>query len=257
MPARTFEQILKFNPYHDAKGRFASANSAASFTYSPGKSKAHDMAIQRERERQAAAAASAVNTKTRGHLNLMTHNTAVQNTMDECGVTQQEAKDMIKAVSGYTEGYAYAMRNWQQKGDAGTEMTVAEAKEMSDNVEKFIQKSPKWAGGELYRGISVDPNTAKGIVNQAKAGKPMDMKGTSSWSSDRDISEDFTAASLGISTDVTIMFKTPSTKKGASVTHLAAFDQAEVIISKDARWIGKSVKQVYRDYWEITLEEMP
>lgn len=44
-------EVNKFNPYHDSKGRFASANSAASFTYSPGKSKAHDNAIAREQER--------------------------------------------------------------------------------------------------------------------------------------------------------------------------------------------------------------
>jgi len=47
----TFDEILKFNPYHDSRGRFASAGSAVSFTYSPGKSNAHDNAIQREKDR--------------------------------------------------------------------------------------------------------------------------------------------------------------------------------------------------------------
>lgn len=42
-------EVEKFNPYHDAKGRFTSANSATSFTHSPGKSKAHDKAIAREK----------------------------------------------------------------------------------------------------------------------------------------------------------------------------------------------------------------
>ena len=46
----TFEEVLKFNPYHDQLGRFSSAQSAVSFTYSPGKSEAHDKAIQRARE---------------------------------------------------------------------------------------------------------------------------------------------------------------------------------------------------------------
>lgn len=55
MPASTFVEILKFNPYHDSKGRFASAGNAASFTYAPGKSKAHDNAIAREQERQSSA----------------------------------------------------------------------------------------------------------------------------------------------------------------------------------------------------------
>lgn len=49
--AKTFLDILKFNPYHDARGRFATASSATQFTYAPGKSKAHDLAIAREKER--------------------------------------------------------------------------------------------------------------------------------------------------------------------------------------------------------------
>lgn len=40
-------EIEKFNPYHDSRGRFASANGATSFTYMPGKSNAHDLAIAR------------------------------------------------------------------------------------------------------------------------------------------------------------------------------------------------------------------
>lgn len=56
--AKTFDEVLKFNPYHDSRGRFASAKGAASFTYAPGKSKAHDNAIAREKERQATAGAA-------------------------------------------------------------------------------------------------------------------------------------------------------------------------------------------------------
>ena len=54
MAASTFAEILKFNPYHDNKGRFASADSATSFTYAPGKSTAHDAAIQRAKDAHAA-----------------------------------------------------------------------------------------------------------------------------------------------------------------------------------------------------------
>lgn len=55
MAAKTFADILKFNPYHDSKGRFASADTATSFTYAPGKSTAHDKAIQRAKDADAAA----------------------------------------------------------------------------------------------------------------------------------------------------------------------------------------------------------
>lgn len=51
--SKTFSEILKFNPYHDSKGRFATAGGATSFTYRPGASRAHDLAIEREKQRHA------------------------------------------------------------------------------------------------------------------------------------------------------------------------------------------------------------
>ena len=49
--AKTFSEVEKFNPYHDRLGRFTTAEGAVSFTYSPGKSKAHDLAIAREQKK--------------------------------------------------------------------------------------------------------------------------------------------------------------------------------------------------------------
>ena len=45
--AKSYDEVRKFNPYHDRLGRFSTANGAVSFTYAPGKSRAHDLAIQR------------------------------------------------------------------------------------------------------------------------------------------------------------------------------------------------------------------
>lgn len=45
------DNVEKFNPYHGADGRFTSASGAASFTYKPGSSKAHDNAIENEKKR--------------------------------------------------------------------------------------------------------------------------------------------------------------------------------------------------------------
>lgn len=58
--AQTFvEAVEKFNPYHDKRGRFASGGNAASFTYSPGKSRAHDLAIAGAVAKDAVAKAKA------------------------------------------------------------------------------------------------------------------------------------------------------------------------------------------------------
>lgn len=56
--AKSFSEVLKFNPYHDRLGRFTSGGSATSFTYRPGASKAHDNAIAREKKRTAAMEAA-------------------------------------------------------------------------------------------------------------------------------------------------------------------------------------------------------
>ena len=73
--AKSFSEIVeKFNPYHDRLGRFATAGGATSFTYAPGKSKAHDMAIAREKERNA-------------------------NPASKYGLTQEQAEDLINNSS--------------------------------------------------------------------------------------------------------------------------------------------------------------
>lgn len=57
--AKTFGELLKFNPYHDSKGRFASANSATSFTWrvkDPSKQHLVDRAKEREKERNSGGA---------------------------------------------------------------------------------------------------------------------------------------------------------------------------------------------------------
>ena len=53
------QKIEKFNPYHDSRGRFSSANGAASMTIrtkDPNKQHMADLAIQREKERAVTAA---------------------------------------------------------------------------------------------------------------------------------------------------------------------------------------------------------
>ena len=59
--AKSFTDIIKFNPYHDSKGRFATSSGYASFTVrtkDPAKQHMADMAMAREKERYAASGAS-------------------------------------------------------------------------------------------------------------------------------------------------------------------------------------------------------
>lgn len=259
------ETVRKFNPYHDSRGRFASAHGATSmtvFTNSPAGQKA----IANIKAKQQAAAGSgssgsgttATENETPsngGHKPHMKGQELFDYTAKELGVSEQEAKDMVKAISGYADGYAYEMRHWQQTGKTGAGMTPEEASVMDDNVEKFIKASPTWSGGEIYRGISLSPEDTQKLLSQINSGKPVDMKGTSSWSSDREIADDF-AQMAAMNDDVAIIFRAPGTKKGTSIDHISDFSQSEVLVSKDARWDVKRIEGGIDDgYLEIYMEE--
>ncbi len=98
--AKTFDEIIevkKFNPYHDSKGRFSSANGAASFTYSPGKSKAHDMAIAREQTRASTAATSTDTSDAARELGMGKHN-SLEGYLDENGKLTPEREAVHQEI---------------------------------------------------------------------------------------------------------------------------------------------------------------
>ena len=259
--AKTFEEVLKFKPYHGADGRFSSSHGAHSmtvFTNSPAGQKAIANIKAKEQAAAAGGAGSGEgNQETRGHLEFMSNDEAVANTMKECKVDENEAKEMVKEISAYADGYAYEMRHWQQTGKTGAEMTPDEAKDMEAKVEKFIKESPKWGGGDIYRGISMNEEDSHKLLDQINSGKPIDMKGTSSWSSDRETADDF-GQMTAMDGDVTIIFKAPGTKKGTSIDHISEFSQSEVLVSKEARWDVKRINGSIDDgYLEIEMEERP
>lgn len=144
MPASTFEEILKFNPYHDSKGRFASAGGAASFTYSPGKSKAHDMAIARERERMSGIMPTEAQSKTLKAIERKTRNlkkeqlrvvdrdgnVVMQKQGDKGSVTYKvgEARDHFPGnitIHNHPEGGTFSTPDLSDFGYGATEIRAA------------------------------------------------------------------------------------------------------------------------------------
>lgn len=88
--AKSYFDIEKFNPYHDQLGRFTTPGGATSFTYSPGKSKAHDAAIAREKERQKAEQEKA----TPKHVSAATGKTYAMPKLE----TEEAERDRAKAL---------------------------------------------------------------------------------------------------------------------------------------------------------------
>lgn len=247
--AKTFEEVLKFNPYHDARGRFSSSNGAHSFTFTTN-SPAGQKAIANIKAKEMAAAGGGNSTdenknpigsstqsghKKEGYLGEydMPNEETYEKVAKDLNVSKEKAKDMVDALSAYSDGVFDAVR----QASSG-ESNSAYFKDIADNCEDFITASPKWAGGVLYRGISLgnsDQTALNDIIENASKGKPIDMKGISSWSSDESVAQSFAGKTNQWGTAIIFVTNGKSTSNGTSIKHLSQInDEEEVLVSNKA-----------------------
>lgn len=241
--------VKKFNPYHDRLGRFTSGNGGnyASFTYSPGKSKAHDKAIAREKKLMASRGTSQPKAETtgRGHIPLKSYNDSLNTVKNELGCDDKQASKYIDSVASYTSENYTAIRAYQTgKKNDYTKKFSRDAK----MVEDYIDKAPKWNDGTLYRGINVENGDVKSLF---KPGTELDMQGTSSWSSDKGVSETFTWGS-----GTKVIFQCDKISKATSVTHISNNpSEKEVLVSKDTKYVTKKISKKGK-YYYVYLDEV-
>ena len=239
--------IKKFNPYHDHLGRFTSGGSATSFTYKPGSSVAHDRAITREKERMSAGGTSQPKAEPtgRGHIPLKSYNDSLNTVKQELGCNDKQATKYIDSVASYTSENYTAIRAYQTgKKNDYTKKFSRDAK----TIEDYIDKAPKWNDGTLYRGINVENGDVKSLF---KPGTELDMQGTSSWSSEKGVSETFTWGS-----GTKVIFQCDKISKATSVTHISNNpSEKEVLVSKDTKYVTKKISKKGR-YYYVYLDEV-
>lgn len=274
----TIIEIRKFNPYHDRLGRFATSNGATSFTYKPGASRAHDLAIQRMKERARGAGGTGTSTsgkekpkssqrKPTGGAEKPTGDkepeaqpsgsAAVQtkhmNPKDFFGdastveaqakvlaehlsessgkkVTAKEADSLWDDVISYTGSKYREIREAQRIGSGDGETAKA-----AKGIEKFIEMSPKWDDGPLYRGMNIDATT----MARFKPGQKLDNGGTSSWSDKKTNAEVFQRGEGS-----RVMLVLPKTKNGTSVAHLSSLPgENEILVSQKSKMTIQKVQK--------------
>ena len=254
--AKTFEEILKFNPYHDARGRFSSANGASSMTVFTN-SKAGQKAIANIKAKAQAAMAAGggsssaepeqpkkpkylmEDTQQKGHKTAkyledrQPVDSTYQKVANDLHVSKEKATDMVNAVNTYSGSYSGEIRA-SSRGENDV------YKHEADMCEEFIKASPKWAGGKLYRGIDVPKSVANEIVAKAWKKQPIDMRGISSWSSKKHVADEF--AQTGANPIVFVTNGT-STNKGTSIRHLSRYkNENEVLMSKDMTFTPTKIR---------------
>lgn len=163
------------------------------------------------------------------------------------------ARKLREAVTEYSGSGYGAIRDAAKYADDPKykPLTTAEKNNIrtAKRLEEFIQRSEKWEGSELYRGIKVEKNVAKDIIQKATNGEPMDMRGPSSWSTKKSTAESF--ASTALDDHVEIIFHLGGKANGTSIKHLSKFQhEDEVLLSKNARFEADIVQQV-GNQWHI------
>ena len=187
------------------------------------------------------------------------HKEAIDLVQQTLSCSKAEADKYFKAVNGFTFLWDYDIRHYQMgvKFTSKYKHTMAEIKQKAIDVEEFIKKSPKWDGGATYRGMAVDDKTMQAFRDAMKNNQQIDMLGTASWSTKRDISDKFAQKNKDPDKGLTntILFKTTKAQYGTSIRHMSQFaHEHEILCSKDSRYIIKSIKEISHGDYEIIVE---
>ena len=143
----------------------------------------------------------------------------------EMGIDKATADRYVEALKAFTGSDYRDLRKAIYNND-----TKSEYYEKAVAVEDFIKNSPKWAGGTVYRGISIPEDFD---VSQYKKGAVIDMMGMSSWTTSAYVADSF---SLG-SKRIIFVNTSKKSKNGTSVMRLSKFkSEREVLFSNKARW---------------------
>ena len=179
------------------------------------------------------------------HLGQMAYPNTINKIMTTAGCTRAQAEEFYAAVHAFTYQWDWEIRQLQcgnTKFLSHHGHTIAEVKKKAEDLEKFIEASPKWNGGTTYRGMTLSPKEVDDTLKQLKAGN-FDNKGAASWSTDMSIADSFSNMGFG---DISpfgdtkterVVIVSRTQKKATSIQHISRFPQEEeVLASKDCRY---------------------
>lgn len=140
-------------------------------------------------------------------------------------------------------------------------MSQEKAEKASNDLDDYIYQAPKY-DGEVYRGMTLSDKNYDNIIKNLKSGKVMDMQGISSWSSEREISEDFIEDNLFPDTPNAILFKLQN-KSGTPIDSISFISgEYEVLHPTTARYKLKKIEENDNNYFNanrivtVILEEV-
>ena len=182
-----------------------------------------------------------------------------------------ERRDDIMAITGMSEEQANEVAHalFGYKGDPehcyfdGVDSEIRsgatpEAEEMANEIQKFIDRSPKYEG-TIYRGMAVDEETLASLVPGMEFSEK--RYHVSSWSSNEQVGQRYANMGQHEMGGTRVVFQYSDPVHGAPVAHLSPYPtEQEVLVNNDnARYIivnRESYMKSDREYVKIVLEEI-
>lgn len=262
MPASTFLDILKGNPWHDpTNGRFTTgpgAGGGSAWSASLQAEKDEVMAMESNEqalyvwEHDGETEDVCVDAMNNGQTEALVNNyfaimeangdpTPVNPTSDQ--LTRQLQSDVESGkYPGYTEARTDYIKSMSGLGDAEASAVLKEMEKWFSNswtdadtgtIDKYIEKDHVYEG-TIYRGMKFDHEGFDSFMKNISPGAEISMKRNSSWSSDEGVARRFGAH---VQDDIdTVMITCVKNKTSAPVAHLSTQGESEVLAHSNAKW---------------------
>ena len=252
--AQTFDDVLKFNAYHDAKGRFSTTDAATSFTFAPGKSKAHDLAIQRAKERHAAGGGEPDKKVKYKNLNKR----SVEDMAKQMGQDNMPQEDIDQMNDHGMGGYFGTGHSFHMNDDLRGGKDV---KDFNDDDQKTIEtldrnmsgcpenvRLNRMVGGDMLNSLGIDANRALSGGDdtelQKAVGKVFTNKGYSSTS--YDMGENvFSGRRVKMNIDA---------PKGTKMLVRPGQSEAEILLARGTSMHVKAIRRTKPSAWGPSIE---
>ncbi len=160
---------------------------------------------------------------------------------NELHISEDEAIGYVDSVMAFTDAGSdiYSEIRRYQRGDKLQFLSQEEVKELSDGVETYIQKAPRWNGGTTFRGASVSDDELASYIQ----GTPIQMGGTASWSGTQSIARDFAERNTSFERPNSVIYHCETQSKGTGIKHISVFEhEDEILCSKESGYIVERIE---------------
>lgn len=157
------------------------------------------------------------------------------------------ANQIVQSIIRWSDGVYANIRKAQQENNVTSPFY-----KIAKYLEEYIDKSPKWKGKPIYRGVHLTQEQ----IDEYNVGDVKDMMGLSSWTSEKIVANMFAENNKKQGEQEVIFISNNGTNQGSSITQLAKYpEEAEILISSQAMF-KVTKKYIVGKKTYIELEEL-